>query len=138
VRLVIYKKVATSIPLKNIKRLFAELYEPEKPGIINIVFTDDKHMKQLNRHFRKLDKTTDVLSFNLEADPAGDREVFGEIYISVRVAQRQAKEYGASLKDEYLRLICHGFLHLLGYDHMKKKDAAVMEKAEKHYLGLLV
>lgn len=136
-RLKLYKNIATSIPLKKIKQLFGEIYEAKQPGTVNLIFTDDKHMKQLNRQFRNIDKTTDVLSFNIEMNPAEDREVFGEIYISVKVATKQAKEYGATLKEEYLRLICHGFLHLLGYDHMKKKDAAVMQKAENHYLGLL-
>lgn len=136
-RLKIYKEVATSVPLKKVKQLFAEIYGTKKSGTVNIVFTNDKQMKQLNAQFRKKDKTTDVLSFNIETDPVAEEQVFGEIYISVAVATKQAKEYETTLKEEYLRLICHGFLHLLGYDHIKKSDAVKMQSAEQHYLGML-
>lgn len=79
---------------------------------ININFIDDHSMKKLNRKFRKKDKTTDVLSFNLN-----EGGLLGEVYISLPQAKRQAKEYNCSLTVEILRLIEHGILHLLGYTH---------------------
>jgi len=79
---------------------------------ISLNFIDDREMKKLNRKFRKKDKTTDVLSFNLN-----EGGLLGEVYISWPQAKRQAKEYNCSLTVEILRLIEHGILHLLGYTH---------------------
>lgn len=84
-----------------------------------MLLTDDREMRTLNREYRKKDKTTDVLSFPAED---GDERVkrsgpLGDLVISVPQAKRQAKEYQHSLDQELIRLIVHGFLHLLGYDH---------------------
>jgi len=78
-------------------------------------------------------QSTDVLSFNIDL-PEDTGNIFGEIYISVPTATRQAKRAGHSVLREYLRLSCHGLLHLFGYDHEKQSDAAVMLKRENHFL----
>jgi len=78
--------------------------------IVNLI--GDGLMKKLNLKFRKKDKTTDVLSFNLN-----ESGILGEIYISYPKAKKQAKEYYVSMKDELRRLSGHGTLHLLGYTH---------------------
>ncbi len=78
-----------------------------------------------------MDKTTDVLSF-----PQDDRVLLGDIVINLQAAKRQAVEYGHSLSRELNRLIIHGLLHLLGYDHeqggyadrkMRKKEEELLE-----------
>jgi len=73
---------------------------------LNVVFVSPKDIKQLNKDFRKKDTVTDVLSFVLEQDP-----LIGEIYICPEYV---AKKYNY---EEVLRVIVHGFLHLLGYEH---------------------
>jgi probable rRNA maturation factor len=78
--------------------------------IINLI--DDKLMRDLNKRYRKKDKTTDVLSFNL-----GEDGILGEIYISFPTARKQAKMYNCSIRDELKRLTAHGLLHILGYTH---------------------
>jgi probable rRNA maturation factor len=78
--------------------------------IINLI--DDKLMRRLNRKYRGIDKTTDVLSFEI-----GEEGILGEVYISYPKAQRQAKEYNCSIGEELARLAGHGTLHLLGYKH---------------------
>jgi len=78
--------------------------------IINLI--DDKLMRDLNKRYRKKDKTTDVLSFNL-----GEDGILGEIYISFPTARKQAKMYNCSIQDELKRLTAHGLLHILGYTH---------------------
>ena len=78
--------------------------------IVNLI--DDKLMRRLNRKYRGIDKTTDVLSFEI-----GEDGILGEVYISYPKAQRQAKEYNCSLGEELVRLVGHGSLHLLGYSH---------------------
>ena len=83
---------------------------------ININFIDDRLMKKLNKKYRKKEGTTDVLSFNLNAEG-----MLGEVYISVPQAKRQAKEYNCSLDQELWRLAKHGTLHLLGYTHKEMR-----------------
>ena len=63
--------------------------------------------------------------------------VLGDIVISIDKVISQAKEYGHSIKREFAFLICHSTLHLLGYDHMKKKDASIMEKRQEEILNSL-
>ena len=93
-------------------------------------------MRRLNRQFRGLDRTTDVLSFALdepdEADPTA-----GEVYISVARAVRQAEQYGHGRYEEYVRLACHGFLHLFGYDHDKPAAQKKMTSREEYYWSRL-
>ena len=76
---------------------------------------------------------TDVLSFNIDEISQEDG-IFGEIYISVSAARKQAFSYGATLNEEILRLFCHGMLHLFGYDHMNKKDEKIMKEKENLFL----
>ncbi len=98
---------------------------------VNIVFSDDSALKDLNFRFRRRKRPTDVLSF------AGDPEldILGEIYISIDTARRQAREYGVTLRAEILRLVCHGTLHLCGYDHHEQCDGNKMRTREEKYLG---
>jgi probable rRNA maturation factor len=97
----------------------------------NLIFIDDAKMKKLNRRFRGRDKTTDVLSFPIEAN---DKKVEGEIYISVPQAKRQAPLFGNKAEGEILRLFAHGFLHLLGYDHHTVEERNEMFAREEKYL----
>ncbi len=96
-------------------------------------------MRDLNARYRGMVKSTDVLSFPLsEAGPAACRALLGDIVICVPKAESQSREYGVTLYDELLRLLVHGLLHLLGYDHergayRKRK----MEKKERELLNAL-
>jgi len=108
----------------------------------SVAFVSDRRMKELNSFFRDKDSTTDVLSFQHEADefeskshaftrdaPEGVTLTFlGDIVISVEQAQRQAKENELSLDKEIKQLILHGLLHLCGYDH--EKDDGEMNARE--------
>jgi len=83
---------------------------------LSIVLVSDAQIKRLNKLYRNKDKPTDVLSF-----PIGEKVngwlILGDIVISVDTAKRQAKELGYSLEEELKRLLVHGLVHLLGYDH---------------------
>ena len=83
-----------------------------------------------------MDKATDVLSFNFD-DSNGDDSVFGEIYISAAIARVQAPQFANTFSNELLRLCCHGLLHLLGYDHLKKNDTVKMQNREHYFLSLI-
>jgi len=109
------------------------LWGEKKKLPIVIIFAGDPLLKKLNRRYRRLNRPTDVLSF--ESDPA--LGLTGEIYLSIDTARRQAREYKTTLRDEILRLVAHGTLHLCGYDHKKKDDFEIMQAREDHYLNKL-
>lgn len=88
---------------------------------INIVFVDEKEMKELNKEYRNIDDVTDVLSFNLDAEG-----FLGEIYICPEDVKKNIKKY----EEEIIRLIIHGILHLLGYEHDTKLDDISSQKEE--------
>jgi probable rRNA maturation factor len=135
VELSIFKETEVRVPSARLRQLFKMVSSAEAPwqsGEVNLVFTTDVGMRRLNRQYRGLDKTTDVLSFNLD-EPSEDGGTFGEVYISVARADRQAVEYGHSRYAEYLRLACHGFLHLFGYDHEEQAEREVMQARELYF-----
>ncbi|MGC8971106.1 MAG: rRNA maturation RNase YbeY [bacterium] len=78
---------------------------------VNIVLTDDEYIKNLNRHYRGIDSATDVLSFSMD-----ETQLWGDIYISLDTALRQAEGQGWDLEEEVKFLAIHGLLHLLGYN----------------------
>ena len=136
----IHKDCRIRIPARKIKKLFEAIADdeadPSWSSYINLVFTDNRRIRRLNRQFRSIDKATDVLSFNVDPgdEPGG---MFGEVYISSEFARKQASEYGAGLFEEILRLTCHGILHLFGYDHIRPSEASVMFARQDDYLNKL-
>jgi len=97
-------------------------------------------MRTLNRRYRSLDRTTDVLSFSLRegAFPDIQPRMLGDIVIAVPVAVRQAKEMGHSFSREIDRLLVHGLAHLLGYDHERgPREALRMRRKEQRLLKVL-
>lgn len=104
----------------------------------NIIIVDNEFIHNLNKTYRGIDRPTDVITFALEDNKDFvqiDHRVLGDIYISIDKAIEQAKEYGHSLKREICFLSVHGFLHLLGYDHMKLEDEKVMFELQEVILN---
>lgn len=106
---------------------------------LSIVLCDDPFIHALNLQWRGVDASTDVLSFAMgEGDLADlNPDILGDVVISLDTAARQAGEYGHSVEEEVRVLLVHGFLHLLGYDHIDATDAAEMTGAEARMLQLL-
>ncbi len=119
--------VSTSKVIQTIRKVLKG--EAPKTGGINVVFCDDRKILELNRRYRQISKTTDILSF-----PFNDSDLLGEIYISLETAVRQAREIGHSLEKEIKRLLIHGAVHLLGHDHKAQKEREQMESVEAKYL----
>ncbi len=136
----IFKESPLRVPRKSIEKLYRMICKAEGRKVgshdVNLIFTSDKHMKSLNKQFRGKDRSTDVLSFCLDEE-TGNSRFQGEIYISVPTARRQAAAYGGTLTEENLRLVCHGLLHLMGYDHLSPGDARTMKRLEDLYLSRL-
>ena len=102
---------------------------------VNVVLISPEEIQQMNKEYRNVDSVTDVLSFPMlesieDLENEKDYELgevnIGDIYINLERAKEQAKEYGHSLKREFCFLALHGFLHLLGYDHIIKEDEEEM------------
>ena len=100
---------------------------------LSLVLVDDATGAELNQRFRGRTGATDVLSFTL-LEGAHSRHrgaLLGDVVIALGVAQRQAHERGLALEAECLRLLVHGVLHLLGYDHARAAEARVMRAKER-------
>ena len=108
---------------------------------MSVILVDDEKIHEINRDYRHIDRSTDVISFALEDNEQyyveGMPRELGDIFISVDHAKAQAQEYGHSLRREMCFLFCHGCLHLLGSDHMKKEEEEVMFGLQKEILGKL-
>ena len=127
--------------IETIKKLidYAIKYKNLNNIEFNIILVDNEYIHNLNLNYRHIDRPTDVITFALEDDKivknVDDYRVLGDIYISVDKAKEQAEEYGHSFLREICFLTIHGFLHLLGYDHMNKEDEIVMFKEQEEILN---
>ena len=105
---------------------------------VSCVLVDDERIHEINREYRHIDRSTDVISFAMEDNDQfyveGMPRTLGDIFISVDHAKKQAEEYGHSLRREMCFLFTHGILHLLGYDHMTKEDEKIMFTKQKEIL----
>lgn len=108
---------------------------------LSVIFVDDERIHQINREYRNIDKSTDVISFALEDNEQyymeGMPRSLGDIFISIDHAKKQASDYGHSFYREMCFLFTHGLLHLLGYDHMEKEDEVEMFKIQDDILNAL-
>jgi probable rRNA maturation factor len=117
----------------------------------SISFVDDIEMRDLNRDYRNLDRTTDVLAFALNEgemlslpESSSDTPIpMGDVVISLETARRQADRMGHSLRREIATLLVHGTLHLIGYDHTgsstaEKKAAKAMRTRQDALIDALV
>ena len=94
-----------------------------------------KIIKQINKEYRNKDTETDVISFAYnETENIGGLNVLGDIIISLEKVKNQSKEYGHSEEREFYYVLCHGMLHLLGYDHIEEEDKKIMRKREEEIL----
>lgn len=89
---------------------------------VSITLTDDETIREINKQWRGKDKPTDVLSFPQEETIGYKYKVLGDVIISLPYAKKQAKEIGFTFKEEVVRLLIHGILHLLGYDHERSEE----------------
>jgi len=126
--------------LKELKELLVSVAKDEglENILFNVIIIDNSRIREINREYRNIDRETDVISFALEDDKTFNLEEFrvlGDIYISIDKARSQAMEYGHSFKRELSFLAIHGFLHLLGYDHIEKEEEEVMFKKQEEVLS---
>ena len=107
---------------------------------LSVTFVDKDEIQEINKNYRDKDKVTDVISFALEEDEPDIigldiPRVLGDIIICTDVAKEQAEFYNHSFERELGFLALHGFLHLLGYDHMNEEDEKEMFGRQKEILN---
>jgi len=123
--------------IKEIAGYISDKFDRSSKGELNIIFSDSKEIRQLNKKYRKTDRETDVLSFSYISDkeeisPGTGTYTIGEIVICPEVAQSNVlnQDKNWSLDLEITLLIIHGMLHIYDYDHEKEKDRTDMENIQ--------
>ncbi len=135
----------TDVDVRRLRQAATKLLRvlDETNSGLSISLVRDDEIRRLNREHRGKDKPTDVLSFPLKPEHQGGaglpERLLGDVVISVETARRQAAEYDASLQNEVYRLLIHGMLHVLGYDHQRPRERAAMVAEEcrlAHHIGM--
>ncbi|MDB5623203.1 MAG: ybeY [Devosia sp.] len=104
---------------------------------LSIVLTDDAEQRELNAQWRNKDSSTNVLSFP-QIEPFGPVVgILGDITLARETIEREAQELGKSFADHFTHLVVHGFLHILGHDHIQEDEALRMESLETTILASL-
>ncbi|ODT69441.1 MAG: rRNA maturation RNase YbeY [Pelagibacterium sp. SCN 63-23] len=102
---------------------------------ISVLLTDDAEQRELNAQWRGKDSATNVLSFP-QIEPFGPvRGLLGDITLARETLEHEATDLGKSLDDHFTHLMVHGFLHILGYDHIDEAEALQMEGLETQILA---
>lgn len=104
---------------------------------LGIRVVDEAEGRRLNRDYRGRDGATNVLSFGAGGLPAGSGGFLGDLAICAPVVAREAREQGKDLRAHWAHMVVHGTLHLLGFDHERRADAARMEAREREALAAL-
>ena len=133
---------------KLIRKVLQECFKEEKllnsNFYISVTLTNEENIRKINKEYRNIDKTTDVLSFPMfEKDEIPEtindsiEYVLGDTIICIPIVEKQAIEYGHAFEREFAYMLVHSFYHLLGYDHIEEKDKIEMRKKEENILTKL-
>ncbi|MCK2003051.1 rRNA maturation RNase YbeY [[Brevibacterium] frigoritolerans] len=128
--------------VESILQFAARKENIEKDTELSVTFVDNDRIREINKEYRHKDSATDVISFALEEMGEDEVEIvgaemprmLGDIIISIERTKEQAEEYRHSFDRELGFLALHGFLHLLGFDHMNEEDEKVMFTKQKEIL----
>ncbi len=104
---------------------------------LSILLTDDAEQRVLNRDYRGKDASTNVLSFPQIEPFAAVHGLIGDISLARETLEREAADLGKPFVEHFTHLVVHGFLHILGYDHVVDAEALVMERLETQILEAL-
>lgn len=128
--------------VESILQFAARKENIEKDTELSVTFVDNDRIREINKEYRHKDSATDVISFALEEMGEDEVEIvgaemprmLGDIIISIERTKEQSEEYGHSFDRELGFLALHGFLHILGFDHMNEEDEKVMFTKQKEIL----
>ena len=138
-----YKNIISKV----LDKCFVVDHLPKDKILVSVTLNNPENIKKLNKEYRKIDKTTDVLSFPMFEKEEIDKmvksqkweytDILGDMVISIEQVEIQAKEYGHSFERELSYMIVHSFYHLMGYDHIKEEDKEIMRPKEEYVLNEL-
>ena len=130
--------------LTSAVRASLEVEGIKEPAEVNITFVSDEGIRRINRDFRNINKSTDVLSFPLgengiyDINPENGRLLLGDVIISVEHAVKQAETFGHSFEREMAYLTVHSLFHLMGYDHIDEaEEKRIMREREEKALSVI-
>ena len=147
---VIYKDIEENETYeKTIKKVIEKCFKEERIEnsklCLTITLTNPQNIREINKEYRNVDKETDVLSFpmfekeeleeKIKKQAFEHEDVLGDIVISIKRVEEQAKEYGHSFERELSYMLVHGFYHLMGYDHIEEADKIKMSPKEEKILN---
>ena len=122
------KTVVSNKYIKSVITIVLTSFPKYKNSSLSVNLVGEKRIQTLNNLYRGKDNVTDVLAFALQdvKTPADDIQDLGDVFICISQIKKQAQEFDVSFKEEFTRILVHGILHLLGFDHIKEKDAKKM------------
>lgn len=134
--------------IENVLTAALKKEAPDGHYEISVLYVDNTEIRELNKTYRDIDSSTDVLSFPMldfetpgeipdETNEFDDTVALGDIVLSLEQAAVQAEEYGHSFTREVAFLTVHSLLHLLGYDHIEEEERTVMREKEEKLLSLM-
>ncbi len=106
------------------------MQEHASPGQINIVFTSDSNVLELNKKYLSRDYLTDIIAF----DYTENQVVAGDLFISITRVKENSERFDVTFHMELKRVIVHGIMHLLGYGDRNEKEKSLMRQMEDRYL----
>jgi rRNA maturation RNase YbeY len=126
-----------ALPAATVRRVARGVLDGERADAdLSITFLGPATMRRLNRRYKGRDEPTDVIAVTL-ATP--DHRTVGDVYLCAAVAARQARRHGVSRRQELIRLVVHGVLHVLGHDHPDGEDRlrSAMWRRQERYVERL-
>ena len=141
------KKEYETIISNVLKKCFEIEHLPNDKFLVSVTLTNPENIRKINKEYRNIDKSTDVLSFPMFEKEELEKivkeqafeymDILGDMVISIEQVEGQAKEYGHSFERELSYMIVHSFYHLMGYDHIKEEDKDKMRPKEEFVLNEL-
>jgi len=104
---------------------------------LTIRIVDEAEIRASNKQWRDKDSATNVLSFAADFPPETEVNYLGDMMVCAEVLKRESAEQSKALNDHWAHIVVHGVLHLRGFDHENRRDAAIMEEREKEILATL-
>ena len=127
------KEVSVGIKNKNLLKKWLKdliVQEHASPGQINIVFTSDSNVLELNRNYLSRNYLTDIITF----DYSDNQAIAGDLFISITRVKENSESFDVTFNKELKRVIVHGILHLLGYGDRTETEKSLMRQMEDRYL----
>lgn len=132
----VFSSVKFSVSKKIIEKvIFFVFKQLKQKGNVSVHIVGEQKIRSLNAQYRGKDKVTDVLSFGVDDEGLGESHDWGDLFLCRVQIERQAKKFKVSFREEFLRMLIHGMLHLFGYDHEKKSDAEIMFPLQERLLA---